>query len=196
MLLGLSGQMGAGKDTVYELVRKELWPEIVVRDAFADRLKKSAAAALGYQDDPIGFCDMLKSHGNVRIVIENTPDLSQTRYLISLTGRKFLQQYGTEAHRDIFGQDFWIDAMALDQKLDEVLTVITDVRFPNEAKAIRSRGGMIWEIDASSRLGDRDTHSSETVLPTEYVDRYLDNNGTFDDLRASVQDASSWLQVG
>jgi len=29
----------------------------------------------------------------------------------SITGRQALQRYGTEGHRDVFGEDFWVDAL-------------------------------------------------------------------------------------
>lgn len=80
--------------------------------------------------------------------------------------------------------------------------IITDVRFPNEAKAIESRDGFLIRVNRPLNLGDDDLllstalairannpeHPSETSLD-EYPFKYIiDNNGTIDDLIGKVRE--------
>lgn len=68
--------------------------------------------------------------------------------------------------------------------------VIPDVRFPNEADRIHELGGEVWLVDAEERVGSNgDAHSSEAGLPSEMIDRVIDNNGTFDQLEVNVYTA-------
>ena len=60
--------------------------------------------------------------------------------------RKWLQEYGTQKHRNRYRQDFWIRAAEfwLEHlaKLGAVEKIVmTDVRFPNEAEWVRGQGG-------------------------------------------------------
>jgi hypothetical protein len=195
-LIGLNGRMHSGKDTVCEVIESQL---VTKRIAFADKLKMSACAALGipFEDavDAVRICDMLKERGSVHILLGQNED-DDHGPLHWFTGRKYLQWYGTESHRDIFGQDFWVDALLpkwypgseghllQDRFPGTDVVVITDVRFPNEAQRIRDLGGEVWHIDADERLGTlpEDAHISEFPLTDELITWTLDNNGTIDEL--------------
>lgn len=70
--------------------------------------------------------------------------------------------------------------------------IITDVRFPNEAQAIKDRGGIILRIDRPAKvdLGPRRTdwmHSSETALDTWEFDYEIDNDGGVEDLMEEIK---------
>lgn len=75
--------------------------------------------------------------------------------------------------------------------------IITDVRFPNEVKAIKDRGGIVIRVDryTGNILIDNDTHAitdwqhpSETVLDTyEDWDYVIYNDGTIEDLIEKVR---------
>lgn len=70
--------------------------------------------------------------------------------------------------------------------------VITDLRFLNEARAIRAAGGVIWRVNraGSGLKGDGWNHPSEVDMHTdqmsELVNVDLDNNGTLAALEAKV----------
>ena len=84
---------------------------------------------------------------------------------IKLTPRKLLQLLGTEAGRHIIHPDIWVNALFADygpvgdnllegevrKVREEDLVypswIITDVRFPNEVKAIEDRGGIVIRVD-------------------------------------------------
>lgn len=185
-LIGLTGRARAGKDTAAGFIEEwavAIQHRTVARDAFADRLKRSAAAALGYEgDDPVGLCNAIKHDGE--IVTTRGP------WSISISGREFLQRYGTEAHREIFGSDFWVEQL-FDNLNEAEIVVITDCRFENEARAIRERGGQVWEVKrpqhADELEGDLAQHASEAGVPVELVDRVIHNAGDLEDFRHMVR---------
>src|ERR1051326_2875992 len=63
--------------------------------------------------------------------------------------RRFLQRLGTDGVRNHLGDNIWVDSLfrrleSYEEPSARTKVVITDVRFPNEADAIRQRGGEIW----------------------------------------------------
>ncbi len=82
------------------------------------------------------------------------------KFLIKLTPRKLLQLLGTECGRQIIHPQIWVNALFADYKgIDNPLEkghpkewgkpnwIITDVRFPNEAEAIKQRGGIVIRVN-------------------------------------------------
>jgi len=67
---------------------------------------------------------------------------------------------------------------------------ISDVRFENEASAIRGWGGKTLWVDARKRLGDLGSgeHASEPTREEAltWCDGEIDNNGTLEDLKGEV----------
>jgi len=173
MLIGLSGTKGSGKDTVF--LRSVAMAERMglpkpERLAFADPLKESASKLLGI---PVEDLDKWKND-----------DPSSTGHLTILgrpmSIRLFLQRYGTEAHRDVFGQDFWIDAtLPMNFIHQGRLVFVTDVRFDNEARRVKSVGGLNYSIVAR-QVDEGDTHASEMGISSKLVDQKIINT-SFDD---------------
>jgi hypothetical protein len=212
-LIGLNGRLHSGKDTAVQFIR-EATSLRVTRAAFADKLKLSAVRALGFTDmdvaDAVSFCNLLKESGQI-VTYVRVQDSDQFDVLDSkvIEGREFLQLFGTEAHRDVFGFDFWVDAL-LPRPSDHVapgvriananaklhmgfpdtdVLVVTDVRFPNEAERIFDLGGEIWYINADARLGPlpEEVHASELPLPSDLITITLYNNSTLDSFRRGIK---------
>lgn len=61
--------------------------------------------------------------------------------------------------------------------------VVTDVRFPNEVRLIRERGGQIVRVERPG-LPQTDLHISETALDALVADYPVLNDGTVSDLHA------------
>lgn len=152
-----------------------------------------AALALGYEGDEatlIAFMDEFKGTGRVE-AYASLPEHVRQQFghtLSKSTGRQYLQNFGNYARR-VFGESFWIDQVLPAGDWDvrypgvDVLAV-TDVRYPNEAEAIRALEGEIWEV---VRPGiESDGHASEQPLPSNLVDYRIANVGTLDDLSHSV----------
>lgn len=185
-VVGLTGYARSGKNTVAGLIAK-MSPESRVREiAFADAIKVSAARALGvpFHGDQVGtaavreWADRFKADHVIEVI-----ESGETVHRI--TGREFLQRYGTEAHRELFDDDFWVNVVDLNPP-DIDLLLVTDVRFPNEAHHIHEAGGEVWKVVRSDALPAND-HASERPLPDELVDRTVSNEGDLDDLEAEVE---------
>lgn len=180
-LIGLAGRSGAGKDTAFQFLADSL-PFQFERRAFADSMKASAMAAFGLSAD---LADEFKTRATVTVAFgENEP-------VVSLTGREFIQRYGTEAHRHIFGDEFWIDRTLTDFQ-PQAITVVTDVRLDNEADAIRALDGEVWLIE---RPGDRIAESGHiTEAGISGPDEVIVNDSSLGVFRDRVMEA--WHRGG
>lgn len=153
-IIGLTGLAGSGKSLAAELLEHRF---DFVRVSFADPLR-----------------DMLSSLGIDVRDKSSTPSVLQGR-----TVRYALQTLGTEWGRNLIGQDVWA-AAALHrarQMSGLVLPVVfDDVRFDNEAAAIRAEGGQIWRIVRPGLT--RMDHASENGVDDRLVDHTLVNDGS------------------
>lgn len=127
-LIGIMGSARSGKDTAYMAI-KELFPDkIIERRAFADELKKECDA-------------FLKENLNISAFTENTEE----KEII----RPFLVTYGTHLRRRL-NPSCWIESLEETLSLrDNKCICITDTRFENEARWIKSKGGKLIFIDRS-----------------------------------------------
>lgn len=191
ILLGLTGYKGSGKDTVAAYLIKEYGYE---RRAFADKLKQSAAALFGI--NPAEF-ETLKNDENARVRIE-TLDGGEVKVLAGMSVREFLQRYGTESHRDIFGINFWVDqVLPVGGYYADRDIVITDVRFVGEALRFNQLRGYVirvnreihaedCDMDEDCTCGIVDRHSSESGQLLIEADYELDNSGSIKDIPEKV----------
>lgn len=173
MILGLVGYAQTGKDTAAQALSKHGWQRI----AFADKLKEIA-----YDINPdFGHIDLQE------LVDDGGWDYAKSFSPIALRGehpiREFLQRLGV-AVRDHLGADTWVNA-ALDGLDQNGKYVITDVRFPNEARAIRARGGRIFRIQRPG-VSAANGHASETLLESIYYDKVINNDGSMSDLERTL----------
>lgn len=177
MLIGLAGAAGAGKGSVAAFLVARGFGEI----AFADPIYAAISAMTGIGEERLKDRDF-----------KERPIAG-----IGKSPRELLQLFGTEFGRNLVSESIWID-LAM-QKADRyasvgVSVVITDVRFDNEAEAVRGAGGRVWRVvrDAPSCLaGSTSIHASERGISDRLVDVTVPNNGTMADLRAEVDAAMS-----
>lgn len=208
MLIGISAKKQCGKDTVctiieaidvyyntrfipstglHEFVNQCLFEgrldslsiirDIVTtwnRESFAKRLRSCLYTITG--DSRIFALD-----DETKNSLSTIKDAEGNYYTI----RQLLQKFGTEVGRSI-SPNLWVDALMNDYikaKSDgyEEDWIVTDVRFRNEAEAIRENGGILIRLNRNT--GFNDQHSSETALDDyENFDLIIDNNGTLDEL--------------
>ena len=180
VLIGLSGKMAAGKDTVAAHLAPRLPHETSTATvSFAAGLKNEVAhlvqiidqhdfdpgdaakdvmAATGGtedQEDYIADSICLDVRENGRDVVWNGAKTSRRR--------EAFQYWGTNV-RKASNPSYWIDLLS--QEVDRIMTggdsvVVTDVRFPDEAAYIRNNGGTLVRIEAdihvrNARLDARD----------------------------------------
>lgn len=197
MLLVLNGQIGAGKDAVYEVAR-ELAPSLGLptpeRIAFADKLKLAAARALGVDVETL---ERLKRDDNARVELNQfNPDSPESLDDVtsSITVRQYLQYFGTEVGRDTFGETFWVDqALPRDLNHEGRLIIVTDARFPNEAIRGKELGGLIVRV-TNGPLNE-EGHASEQVLPSDMIDFEIDNSIRGDNFAALKEAVTDTLQL-
>lgn len=183
VLIGLTGNRGSGKDTSFGYIDKCAKENnvLAVRRAFADPLKFSFARIFFPEitlEDALVWCNRIKKNS-----IINAGDG------VAVTGRQALQHYGLEAHRELFGENFWLDLVLpkenWQEKIDGAgICVITDVRLDNEAERIKELGGVVWEIDRN--LDTVDQHATEQGISTELIDVHV-MNINFDDLKIQIR---------
>jgi energy-coupling factor transporter ATP-binding protein EcfA2 len=184
--VGIAGKKGTGKNTLAEMLKEAMEDEgvKVAITGFANPLKLSVYRLFtgdlkATEERAVQWVDHRK--GDWEVTLD-----SHTTWGERESFRQFLQRYGTEAHRDTFGENFWVE-QALNEfkwaKYDFV--ILADVRFENEAEAIQDTGGFILNMKRTTPQ-DGDTHVSEKDLPNDYVDMYVNNEGHMDQLQASA----------
>lgn len=179
-LIGLTGHKGAGKDSVATILREEYG---YVRRAFADALRNELAETIyGNGGDERSFA--LREGFLCHIEKHKYDDPG------SPTGwpRMLMQAWGT-MRRGLFGQDYWIGKVPLCENV-----VISDVRFPNEATAIKAAGGVLWRVDRPGYSGDG--HVSEQSLYALPVDWSISNHRGLDSLADQIRATMERMTVG
>lgn len=174
-VLGLAGWARAGKDTVAaHLVANYGY----TRMSFADPMREA-----------LRRLDPLITVGEMRGVgLRSSVDALGWEELKSLSPdvRGLMQRMGTEVGRNMFGENFWVDA-AIDSIEDGSKVVFADVRFINEVDAIKGLGGQVWRISRKG-VGPANDHISETALNDYIFDSYINNDGTIEDTNKCIDD--------
>jgi len=174
IIIGLSGKMGAGKDTVADAIQA-LLPEFG-RRAFGTAIKRCVAILTGtlYETQASREGKALVSKG-----------------FTESNGR--LQQLVGDGMRECLGEEVWIRALMDTEVRLPRFAIITDCRTESEAWAIMERGGAVVRVDrggggATEESGDgRDTaHSTEVGLDGWAFHWVLRNDGTVEELRHKV----------
>lgn len=101
--------------------------------------------------------------------------------------RTLMQTLGTEWGRRMIHSDIWASAWKRHVATLDGLVAVDDLRFPNEAAAIRDMGGVIWRVYRPG-LVTMD-HASERSQRYIEEDVLLNNATTLHDLELSVDRA-------
>lgn len=208
LLIGLNGYAGAGKDAVASILQ-ELDPSIQNKK-FSGKLKEVAAIMLGIDPKCFELQEFKSSNlSNDWWVWQKNPksggtDVEPTYYsdpqTRPMTVREFLQKLGTEAIRDGLHQNAWVNALFADYRSDANYInigstkfptgpsrwVISDVRFENEAQAIKDRGGVIIRIDRPG-VKPVNNHPSEIALDHWPFDYKIANASDLVSLKFTVE---------
>ena len=140
-LIGITGYKQSGKDTLAREIMYRMAPRFSVRHSFADALKREVADALGISVD----------------------EIERNKALF----RPILQWWGTDWRRNMFGANYWINKweerlLKLQELHRPAVIIATDVRFENEAEAIRKHDGIIIRVVRPGVVSDG--HASETEM--------------------------------
>jgi hypothetical protein len=260
-LIGISGKIGSGKDTVGKIFKYLDFEKNVMGGRtsyglgnfsiessnyqikkFADKLKDIACLLIGCTREHLEDREFkekelgekwwrYKIHdGSVfrwATLEEYNKEGKYQKFIVKLTPRKLLQLLGTECGRQILHPNIWVNALFADYKgIDNPLEkgyleewgkpnwIITDVRFPNEAKAIKDRGGIVIRVNRLTELRfpklwsgfqsqdeidswddylrsigkfNKVYHFSETALDGYEFDNVIENNGSIEELVEKVK---------
>ena len=171
ILLAFAGQMYTGKDTSANIWIKHHSAFKYSRIAFANGIKDICKSMLGLSDADV-----------------NTPD-GKKRFVpeYGKTVREILQGVG-EGMRSYVSRDIWVHVTMLKiQKvleLNDTSILVTDVRYPNELKALRNAGFTLIKLKRNTGVIDK--HPSEQDLRDELFDYIVDNNGSLEELEEKL----------
>jgi dephospho-CoA kinase len=167
MIIGISGKAGSGKDTVAQMLFEKIAGGKIITH-FADNLKNIISKLLR-----VSYQDLMNPEFK-----KKTVDLFP-----QYTYRTLMQAIGTK-FREI-DKDFWVKLMMETFKYSDNYTIIIpDVRYKNEAEAIKNKGGVLIRINRD--IPEINDHSSETDLDNYKFDYIINNTGTLDDLETKV----------
>jgi hypothetical protein len=197
-VIGFMGLKGAGKDATASVAK--LWLEARGKTVeflgFADPLREMMLRL-----DPIVLVDSLPVYSMGTECPEHI--ITEERYsdVVKRQGyeqakripevRRLLQVLGTEAVREVLGEDTWVEhyeKRVYKSTADFVLT--TDVRFPNEYRMVCTVNGAVVRTDRP-HMDYGDLHPSETEHRGLVTDFVFDNDGTLSDLRHNVEE---WME--
>ena len=165
-ILGIGHYSRVGKDTfANELIRliAEMSPDMkVAKISFASKLKAIAHDLYGWAglQDEAYYNDKATEHmRDVKLpILEMTP----VQLWVAL---------GTDAIREQVYANTWIDYV-LKTKTDHDLIIIPDVRFPNEALAIRETNGHLLKMVREGHR-PRDTVADQALVDYEDWDNII-----------------------
>lgn len=183
-IVGLLGLASSGKDTVAGFLVARGWSRL----AFADALK-----AVALDLDP-----MVDNLGTRLSRLVDTVGWDQAKANPEV--RALLQRLGV-AVREHVGESTWVDVVLRQMEAERRPVVVTDVRFPNEAKALREVGATLAVLHRPG-LEPPNDHPSERLAqdalacPDQYgVSYVMVNGGDLGDLRHQAERLANYAEV-
>lgn len=181
-LLAFTGKAGSGKSTALECLKDIPHHPIV--------LKKFASPLYDMQE---------MIYARIKTVYERPSNFTKDRFL--------LQFLGTDWARKTISDTVWVDLWK--QEIErfhkasnnlevEPIFVCDDVRFDNEAEAVKSLGGHVIQIVSNAKrieVQGIPNHTSENGVDLKYIDYIIENNGSIEDLRQSLCTLNDKLHI-
>ena len=212
MIIGINGYSNSGKDAVGAIIQYlQCSPPIQVS------IEEVCAKYSDYEEllDEQSEWEIRKFAGKLKdiashltgIDIEDFEDQEFKKTLLGsewgMTVREFLQKLGTDALRTGLHDNVWVNALMADYIPIEYGDdeqphlpnwIITDVRFPNEAQAIKDKGGIVVRINRTG-VEPINNHSSEVGLDHWNFDYKIVNNSDLFDLKENVKSILKHIKV-
>lgn len=197
MILGISGRIGSGKDTVADFLVQQ---HNFKRYSFAEAVKDCLSIIFGWNRELLNGYTV-----ESREFRERVDEWWANRLGIPNFSPRFaMQYYATDIMRNCFHQDIWIASLEYKLKKETQNCVVTDCRFPNEFYSIKNLNGLTirvergndpsWykyarRLDSQSieKLKSEKIHESEYLSVSLPYDKIIRNDGTLDDLSYIVR---------
>lgn len=171
--IGITGAMGAGKDTFAAVLARH--GGIFEVMAIADPIRQIATDIFGFTRD--------------QLTDRALKEAQDPRW--GITPRRFLQLVGCEMFRDQFRDDVWV--RLLERRMLAAMAagrapVVPDIRFPGEIKLIRDMGGCLVHVERPGGQGPAESmaHRSEHSLGPGVEDIKITNDGSLEEYEARV----------
>lgn len=169
LVIGFIGYKNSGKTTACNIVRRHI--EAVIqhnfKDGLVEEMKKNLPDTLKILSNLEGMMRFLDSNKySVEQLFKDKPPLM----------RALMQNYGTEVRRGD-NPNYWVDRWIERLPEGNVELILTDdVRFKNEAMAVKSQGGILIRLIRPDMV-NTDKHQSEVeqdsiVADYEIVSRW------------------------
>jgi hypothetical protein len=213
MIIGIVGLIEAGKGAVGDILIDDF---DYTRISWADPLKDSVALKFGWPRE------LLEGDTKESRKFREKKDEYWSAHLgRDFTPRLALQIEGTEAGRNIYGEDMWVAVAAKRMERSDIEShrfVIPDTRFPNEIKYIRENRGIVVRVKrgpepewyrtaeiantttveflkSSMREEYPDVHYSEWAWVGSEFDATIENDGNLEELTSKIHDLMLAYQV-
>lgn len=163
MIIGMVGKARSGKNTVADMLQQQLGSDVSIY-AFADPIKETVNRMFGWDDR--------HRDGDLKEVVDPEWGFSP---------RHAYQTFGTEWGRECLRGDLWL-YMAKKVCNANRNTIITDVRFLNEADWIRNMGGVLVKVTRPDNQEIVKSHKSEMEIDLIREDHHILNNAGLQEL--------------
>ncbi len=176
LIIGFSGVAGSGKDEAAAVALSilESAGAAVTQYSFAYPLKGICNFVFDMTEEEMTDRDLKEQEG---------------RFTYGMTNRKIMQLVGTEAFRQVFDENIWIDVAERNiTKSGSDIVIISDVRFENEAKWVKENG-FLFDIDPTGREGfeviEGSGHASEAGYET-VPSKVIENDVSLEEFHQEV----------
>lgn len=166
-IIALAGPAQSGKSTIASYLKTHNF----IEDSFAAPIRHCVANILGITLEQLEICKE-----------QHLPPFD-------FTPRRMMQTLGTEWGRQMMQDNLWVVSLQerIEQRDPNQSLVISDLRFENEAIALRDLGAEIWHIERP-RTGIASIHISEAGIMHQLHDYVLTNDGTLLNLFVQIND--------
>lgn len=169
ILVGIHGAARSGKGETAKYLKKF---HAFKEDSFADPIRRF-------------FIDLLALKG-----MDELDEIKSAEEPLDILGGKTLryamQTMGTDWARNTLSDSLWIDTCLGRVKKYE-RAVISDVRFDNEAQAVKDAGGFIIMTRRPNVEIKGSSHPSEAGIDLSFIDYYVDNDACLEHLTRQVE---------
>ena len=200
MVIGISGKMGHGKDTIGRMI--QYWwarnnndiPEKVTVEEFVQENSFQLISEFEIKKFAEGVKFVAGYILNVHPIKFEDPQYKLTqlgpewnRNGEPMTVRMFLQELATDAMRNNLHEDVWVNTLT-NKYTENSKWIITDFRFPNELKWLKSQNSKIIRIHNPNIIIKKPEHVSETLFDDyKDFDFFVTNPGTYQGLYKEVE---------
>lgn len=169
MVIGISGRLGSGKDTVGEII--QYLTGVDADGKFSKHLNWSHTSS--FEVKKFAGTEAMRDGLHTNVWVNGL--FADYKAMPNKTMEEsFMEQFVTGSSAIRYTYPNWI---------------ITDMRFPNEIAAVELRGGITIRVnrDNGTREIDTNPHPSETALDDAKFDYVIENDGTLDELVEKVR---------